>query len=191
MTNTPQPNPWSGFSRDPRDSEVAALRASDADRYHASDILAEAYADGRLRDPEYSERLEKALQATHLRDFTPLISDLALPSALIKPEPTPVVVPWYRSPVFRGLSAAGGGIIVIGVLLLLLNGAGSGVFWMIWPFMFFVLPQFMGRNGSRHTPGPGNMGQLPGPDDNRNGTPPPPPFPGRRPPPGPPGHHRH
>lgn len=190
MTNSPQPNPWSGFIRDPRDSEAADLRASDADRDHAANILGEAYADGRLRDPEYSERLEKALQATYLRDFTPLVSDLALPSALVKPEPTPIPVPWYRSPVFRGISAAGGGLIVIGILLLLLNGAGGGVFWMIWPFMFFVLPHFMGRNGAGRSSGPGTMDELPGPDDYRD-QPPPPPFRGPRPHGGPPGHHRH
>lgn len=190
MTDTPQPNPWSGFSRDPRDDETDALRASDADRGHATDVLAEAYADGRLRNPEYSERLEKALQATYLRDFTPLINDLALPSALIKPEPTPVTIPWYRSPVFRGVSATAGGIVVIAVLLLLLNGAGGGVFWMIWPFMFFVLPQFLGRNGTRHTSGPHTMGGLPGPDVDTNKTPPSPPYRGHRPA-GRHGHHRH
>ncbi len=166
MTNTPQPNPWSGFTRDPRSREAAGLRASDFDRDHAANILAEAYADGRLRDPEYAERLEQAMQATYLRDFTPLISDLALPTALVVPEQPRNIVPWFRTPAFHALSAAAGILIAIGVLVLFLSGSGGAMWWMIWPFMFFVLPQLIGmvKSGIERTPGPGGTNELPKPN---------------------------
>ena len=165
MTNTPQTNPWQGFTRDPRSREATDLRASDADRNHAADILAEAYADGRLRDPEYSDRLQRALESTHLRQFVPLVSDLALPTPLVIPEPPRHVVPWFRTPAFHALSAAAGILIGIGLLVLLLNGTGA-LYWMIWPFMIFVLPQLIGlvKSGIERTPGGGGTNQLPKPN---------------------------
>ncbi len=166
MTNTPQTNPWQGFTRDPRSREAAELRASDADRDHAAGILADAYADGRLRNSEYPERMELAMQATHLREFVPLISDLALPSPLVVPEPPRHVIPWYRTPAFHALSAAAGILIGIAVLVLILNGTGGALWWMIWPFMFFVLPQLIGlvKSGIERTPGPGGTNELPKPN---------------------------
>lgn len=164
MTNPP--NQWTGFTRDPRSREAAGLRASDADRDHAANILAEAYADGRLRDPEYAERLENAMQATYLREFMPLVSDLALPTALVVPEERRNVVPWFRTPAFHALSAAAGILIGIGVLVLLLGGTGGAMWWMIWPIMFFVLPQLIGliKSGIERTPGAGGTNELPKPN---------------------------
>lgn len=164
MTNTP--NQWTGFTRDPRSREAAGLRASDADRDHAANILAEAYADGRLRDPEYGERLENAMQATYLREFMPLVSDLALPTALVVPEERRNVIPWFKTPAFHALSAAAGILIGIAVLVLLLNGTGGALWWMIWPFMFFVLPQLIGmvKSGIERTPGAGGTNELPQPN---------------------------
>lgn len=169
MTDTS--NPWTGFTRDPRSREAAGLRASDADRDHAATILAEAYADGRLRDPEYSDRLDSAMHATYLRDFMPLVSDLAVPTAIVVPEPPRHVVPWFRTPAFHALSAAAGILIGIGILVLFLNGGGGAMWWMVWPFMFFVLPQLVGmvKSGIERTPGPGGTDQLPRPqEDDKN-----------------------
>ncbi len=161
MTNTP--SPWTGFTRDPRSREAAGLRASDADRDHAANMLAEAYADGRLRDPEYGERLEQAMQAIYLREFMPLVSDLALPTALVVPEERRNVIPWFKTPAFHSLSAAAGILIGIGILVLFLNGTGGAMWWMIWPFMFFVLPQLIGmvKSGIERTPGAGGINELP------------------------------
>lgn len=166
MTNSPHPNQWQGFTRDPRSREAAELRASDADRGHAADILAESYADGRLNNPEYSDRLEVAMRATHLREFVPLVSDLALPTPVIIPEPPRNVVPWFRTPAFHSLSAAAGILLGIGLLVLLLNGTGGALWWMVWPFMFFVLPQLIGlvKSGIERTPGPGGTNELPDPN---------------------------
>ncbi len=157
MTNTPHTNPWRGFTRDPRSREAADLRASDADRDHAAGILAEAYADGRLSNPEYAERMELAMEARHLRELAPLISDLVLPAPLVVPEPPRHVIPWFQTPAFHALSAAAGILIAIGILVLFLNGTGGATWWLVWPIMFFVLPQLIGliKSGIERTPGPG------------------------------------
>ena len=54
----------------------ADLRASDADRDVAADILCAAVADGRLTLAELDERLEDVLSARTLRELARLISDL-------------------------------------------------------------------------------------------------------------------
>jgi hypothetical protein len=57
----------------------ADLRASDADRDVAADILCAAVADGRLTLAELDERLEDVLSARTLRELARLISDLSGP----------------------------------------------------------------------------------------------------------------
>ena len=60
---------WAGLSRDPRDPEHAALRASDADREVVHGVLAEAYADGRLDREELDSRTEATHAARTLGDL--------------------------------------------------------------------------------------------------------------------------
>jgi hypothetical protein len=57
----------------------ADLRASDADRDVAADILCAAVADGRLTLAELEERLEEVLSARTLREIARRISDLPGP----------------------------------------------------------------------------------------------------------------
>jgi uncharacterized protein DUF1707 len=57
----------------------ADLRASDADRDVAADILCAAVADGRLTLAELEARLEGVLSARTLREIARLISDLPGP----------------------------------------------------------------------------------------------------------------
>ena len=54
----------------------ADVRASNADRDVAADILCTAVADGRLTLAELDERLEHVLSARTLREIARLISDL-------------------------------------------------------------------------------------------------------------------
>jgi hypothetical protein len=74
----------------------ADLRASDADRDVAADILCAAVADGRLTLAELDDRLEDVLSARTLRELARLISDLRGPrfpgpvqSAVRPPAPPP------------------------------------------------------------------------------------------------------
>jgi hypothetical protein len=57
------------------------LRASNADRDVAADILCAAVADGRLTLAELDERLENVLSARTLRELARLISDLHGPGS--------------------------------------------------------------------------------------------------------------
>ncbi len=67
---------WSAFSADPRDPAAAELKATDADRDVAADVLREAYADGRLTRGEYDERSAAALGTRTVGAFLPLLADL-------------------------------------------------------------------------------------------------------------------
>ncbi|MFA1550617.1 DUF1707 domain-containing protein [Actinomadura chokoriensis] len=53
-----------------------SLRASDADRDRAIDVLRAAVADGRLDPAEFDERLDAALTARTIDALKPLITDL-------------------------------------------------------------------------------------------------------------------
>ena len=69
--------PWERFSHDPRESGNASLRASDADRNVALDILSNGYADGRVDQSEYDERSTTLTGAKTLGELVPPIRDLA------------------------------------------------------------------------------------------------------------------
>lgn len=73
---TGKPEVWSGFSHDPRRPENAQLRAADRDREAVQQVLAEAYADGRLDRSEFDERSAAAWAARVLGDLPPLVVDL-------------------------------------------------------------------------------------------------------------------
>lgn len=72
---------WSSFTRDPRHSEHASLRASDADRDVVHQVLAEAYADGRLDRDEFDARASDVVAARTLGDLPALLGDLVPTSA--------------------------------------------------------------------------------------------------------------
>lgn len=59
------------MAADPR-----AMRASDDDRDRAASLLREHHAAGRLTAEEFSERLDKALQARTIGDLDDLLADL-------------------------------------------------------------------------------------------------------------------
>jgi hypothetical protein len=67
---------WDEFAFDPRTTDNAAMRASDADRDVVHRLLGGAYADGRLTREEFDERSAATLGARTLGELPPLISDL-------------------------------------------------------------------------------------------------------------------
>lgn len=145
MSSPAVPDPpetvWSRFPLDPRRS--GDLRAGDADRETARDILAEAYARGQLSHDEYSQRLDGALQAHHLGQLVPLLNDVA-----IQPGP-PTARPPRRRPAspapgwLGGLAVPPSGVIrtalfVVGVtnLVWVWTSITSGTliyYWPMWP----------------------------------------------------------
>ena len=72
--------PWDAFAHDPRRPEVAHLRVSDRDRAVVTDVLATAYADGRLSREEFDQRTTRVNEPQTLADLPPLIDDLVAPT---------------------------------------------------------------------------------------------------------------
>ena len=116
------------------------IRASDADREHATARLREHYAAGRLTSDELDERISAALNAKTHGELRPLMADLpepvpAAPRAIQRPYPA--APPWVarrRGPRFlpvmplvllAALLFPGGHWLFFGVLPVLL------VFWLL------------------------------------------------------------
>lgn len=76
VSNAPQPDLWSQFTHDPRAPRAAELRASDSDRDVVVQVLADAFADGRLDCDEFDARSGSAAGAKMLGDLPPLVEDL-------------------------------------------------------------------------------------------------------------------
>lgn len=76
---------WERFPYDPRQPEHAPLRASDADRDVANDILGTAYADGRLSPAELDERSDQVARAKTLGELPAVIDDLVAPASTLTP----------------------------------------------------------------------------------------------------------
>jgi hypothetical protein len=81
-----QGNVWQEFEHDPRDPAYATMRASERDRDVVRDLLATAYADGRLDRDEFDERTAAVNAAKTYADLVPPIRDLtaaAVPERLV------------------------------------------------------------------------------------------------------------
>ncbi len=78
-------NIWERFEHDPRRDENVRLRASDRDRDVVNDVLATAYADGRLAPAELDERTDQVVQAKTLGELPPILDDLVAPSGSTLP----------------------------------------------------------------------------------------------------------
>lgn len=134
--------PWSRFSADPRDPGASSLRATDADRDVAVDVLREAYADGRLSREEYDDRASAALGARTISDVLPLMVDLAPTDA---PSPTrPVAADLHGKAVAkhqRDLRNSRNGFITLSALTTSIWGAtslaggGPYFFWPVFPII--------------------------------------------------------
>ncbi len=72
---------WERFSLDPRTTEHAPLRAGDRDRDVVNDVLATAYAEGRLTSEELDERSDRVVRARTLGELPGVIDDLVARTA--------------------------------------------------------------------------------------------------------------
>jgi hypothetical protein len=77
---TPAAEVWASFSHDPRLGANAALRATDGDRDVVHQVLADAYADGRLEREEFDTRTAQTAAARTLGELPPLLADLVAPT---------------------------------------------------------------------------------------------------------------
>lgn len=135
---------WGGFRLDPRRPEHARVRATDADRDHARDLFAEAYADGRLGRDELDVRSAKVAGPITLGALLHLVSDLE-----------PVRIAPESGPARRG---PGRELLVFVVCslacVLLWSITGRGFFWPLWVMVYTGLPlaaMVVARRGKGHT----------------------------------------
>lgn len=145
---------WEGFAADPRVPENATYRASDADRHHAFELLAEAYSDGRLNHEEYEHRLDLSLTASTLGDFPPLVTDLLLPKRRFLPANS-VAAPDRVAEANRHVRQSWMGWIGLAMLFNLIWLAtvlGSGTlfyWWPFWPMLGTAIPTFIAAQAAR------------------------------------------
>lgn len=178
-------SPWAGFSADPRGRAARKMRASDRDRDHAAGILGNAYAEGRLRSEEHSERLDAALASDHLGDLVPLISDLVVPTPstpAVRPsrfrrkgELAPGAAGWRR----KDVTARGGagsphrirplvGIAMsLVAVITILSFLGAVPIWLLLSVPLLAVLAPLARPRDR-TSGHGGTNQLPDPNADQN-----------------------
>jgi hypothetical protein len=132
-------------------------RFTEADRDKIASRLRDAFADGRLDQPEFSSRLDQLYAVQTYGELEPLVRDLPpvrtyQTPAMVqdsKPAPAPGEFPERKKnnqPSLR--QAAGGftGIVLINVVIWFVIGLGNGGnwpnFWPVWlliPWAFIVL----------------------------------------------------
>ncbi len=85
--NSPPPPPWASWYDPARrgPAERPDLRVSDAERSAIGDTLSKHYAEGRLDQTEFSERLDRAMSAKTRADLNGLLTDL--PSLAVEAAP--------------------------------------------------------------------------------------------------------
>jgi hypothetical protein len=110
------------------------MRISDADRADVADRLSQHYSDGRLDQPEFNERLDRAMKAKTQADLAGLFTDLPpvdVPAKAVKAVPQDQR-PRNRRPLHRTL-----GLILIIVVAVIVARA------LTWPL--FSLVGFFGH----------------------------------------------
>jgi hypothetical protein len=141
---------WSGFHLDPRRPEHARVRATDADRAHARDLFAEAYADGRLTRAELDARSAKLDGPVTLGALKHLVADLEPVHAA--PAGAPDDRPARRTPAREVLVF----LLCSGACVLLWALTGRGFFWPLWVIVYTGVPPVAAyarsaRRGKGHT----------------------------------------
>jgi len=126
-----------------RDTTDASLRASDDERNAVADKLSRHYAEGRLDETEFKDRLDRAMSATTRGDLNGLFHDLpTLPS---DPPPPPSrrrrVVP----------------VLLVVLFVALLAGASVPFYpmyhvpWILFAVLgFFLWRHFLGHHHHHH-----------------------------------------
>jgi hypothetical protein len=141
-------------------------RFTEADREKIAGRLRDAFADGRLDQPEFSTRLDKLYAVQTYGELEPLVRDLPpvrtyqTPEVVqdSKPAPAPGDFPERRRDPKQqrnGLAALGGGftgVVVVNVVIWFVIGlAGGGhwpYFWPVWLLIPWALFAF-GNLGKR------------------------------------------
>ena len=103
------------------------LRVSDADRQAVTDRLAEHFADGRLDQAEFDDRVGQAMNAKTRADLSGLFSDL--------PETGAPAVPDHPHSLRRRRHP----VLVFVLLVLVVMAAAHAVMWVTWPWLWVAV----------------------------------------------------
>lgn len=122
-------------------TDAPELRAGDADRDKTITLLREAFAEGRLTQGEFDDRMTKAQEAKTFGELDVLTSDLPAP-----PPPPPLAParverpdPGSKTSTKAGLKAAWGSWLGVAILMNVIyiasgitSDSGFGGYWPIW-----------------------------------------------------------
>jgi len=132
-------------------------RFTEADRDKIAGRLRDAFADGRLDQPEFSSRLDQLYSVQTYGELEPLVRDLPpvrtyqIPAVVqdSKPAPAPGDFPERhrnRHAERHGLQAAGGftGVVLINVVIWFVIGLANGGHWPhFWPVWLLIPRAFI------------------------------------------------
>jgi hypothetical protein len=119
--------------------DYVSIRASDHDRWRVQTHLNEAFAEGRLTQQEWDERVTALASARTYGDLDMLTADLPRPTALAVPQAPglPYPQPQTSGPTRAGLTMGHIGLIVaviVALLLLLVSlRVSHGVHMIVFP----------------------------------------------------------
>lgn len=140
-----------GRRADPHDPSI---RASDAERAEVADNLSRHFADGRLDQPEFKSRLDRAMEATTRGDLGGLFDDLPRLPSQEPPEPE------HRRrfvPVIAVIVA----VSFVVSLAAVAHRPGDFFFHVPWP-LFIVAAFLLWRRVRRHHPDGGGRSEIGG-----------------------------
>ena len=111
------------------------IRVSDTERNSVAELLGQHYADGRLDQAEFDERISRTMAAKTRGDLAGLFDDLpeTWPSGAGPAGPEDLAGPAYRGPRRRGG-------IIRPLLVLLLVFIAANVAWHAVTSLFFIQP---------------------------------------------------
>ncbi len=128
---TPPPTPnGRGWPDTRRDAHNPQLRLTHADRDAVANLLKEAFAEGRLDNDEFDERLGSAMRAKVHADLEPLVGDLAPDERRTPESPTSQESPASNSERVTALvgHVSGYFLAALGPLVVLLVSGNSSAF---------------------------------------------------------------
>ncbi len=122
--------PWQGGQPAQNPYQVPAMRASHADRERAVDVLKAGFAEGRLGQPEYEQRIARAYQAQTHAELQMLVADLPqgpVPQAQFAPRQVAVPATFLpmQMPMVQPTNGSATGSLVCGLLAPVTWGATS------------------------------------------------------------------
>lgn len=139
--------PWTArYNSRRRDFAEPGMRVSDADRADVSDRLSRHYADGRLDQSEFDERIGRAMNAKTHGDFTGLFADL--PDLPDESGPQPMQAPGQVRP--RRSRGTFRQLLLLALIVVAAIAISHAIVHSFFPWLLIALLAFLWLRGPRH-----------------------------------------